>query len=206
MIESLIVGLILGLSAGFAPGPMLALVLSQTLKHGLREGLKVALVPLVSDAPIVGLALWISYSLTEHHRIVGLISLGGALFLVLLAVESFRTRPLGTTVGTATPHSVAKGLAVNLLNPHPYLFWLSVGGPILARTWPSSRWEAFLFLGGFYGSLVGSKVLLALIIVKSRRALTGAAYVWIMRVLGAVLLGFAILFAREGLRLLGLPA
>jgi hypothetical protein len=32
-------------------------VLAQTLRHGAREGCKIALTPLVTDAPIIALAL-----------------------------------------------------------------------------------------------------------------------------------------------------
>jgi len=39
------------------PRPLLALVLAQTLRHGAREGCKIALTPLVTDAPIIIVAL-----------------------------------------------------------------------------------------------------------------------------------------------------
>jgi hypothetical protein len=57
MITALVSGAFLGFSCGLAPGPMLALVLAQTLRHGPREGCKIALTPLVTDAPIITVAL-----------------------------------------------------------------------------------------------------------------------------------------------------
>ncbi|MEI6633029.1 MAG: hypothetical protein WCP22_04325 [Chlamydiota bacterium] len=53
------VGVVLGLSAGLSPGPLLALVVSQTLAHGVREGVKVAFVPLVTDLPVILIALFV---------------------------------------------------------------------------------------------------------------------------------------------------
>jgi threonine/homoserine/homoserine lactone efflux protein len=55
----LIAGIILGFSAGFSPGPLLTLVISQTLKHGVKEGIKVAFAPLVTDLPIIFLAVFV---------------------------------------------------------------------------------------------------------------------------------------------------
>jgi threonine/homoserine/homoserine lactone efflux protein len=51
MTSAVLSGAALGLSAGVTPGPLLALVIAQTLTHGPREGGKVALAPLLTDAP-----------------------------------------------------------------------------------------------------------------------------------------------------------
>lgn len=197
------VGALLGLPAGFAPGPMLTLVITQTLRHGVREGLKVALAPLVSDAPIVGLTVWVLAGVGQARGVIGAIALGGAAFLVWLGVECLRTRGVAGEQGGAAPRSVGKAVMVNLLNPHPYLFWFGVGGPLLLRWWREGAAEAGAFLAGFYVCLVGSKVLFAVLTGRGRDLLLGGAYVWIMRGLGVALLVFAALFVREGVGLLG---
>ena len=51
---------------------MLMLVITQTLKHGAREGLKVAMVPLLRDAPIIAASLWILARLGNARHIVAL--------------------------------------------------------------------------------------------------------------------------------------
>jgi threonine/homoserine/homoserine lactone efflux protein len=203
MTASLLAGLVLGLPAGFAPGPMLTLVITQTLKHGAREGLKIAMVPLLSDTPIIVTSLWILTRLGNARPVVGAISLAGALFLIYLAIECLRTQRIESSAGAAQPRSVGKGVVVNLLNPHPYLFWFSVGSPILMKAWRAGVSDAAAFLAGFYFCLVGSKVLLAVLTGRGRNLLTGGLYAWTMRVLGAALLVFAALFGREGLTLLG---
>ena len=67
MITALATGAFLGLSCGLAPGPLLALVLAQTLRHGPREGCKIALTPLVTDPPIIVVALVLAAKLAERR-------------------------------------------------------------------------------------------------------------------------------------------
>ncbi len=56
-ITILLSGIGLGLSAGISPGPILTLAISYTLQHGLKEGIKIAIVPLITDLPIIAITL-----------------------------------------------------------------------------------------------------------------------------------------------------
>jgi threonine/homoserine/homoserine lactone efflux protein len=198
---SLLAGIVLGLPAGLSPGPMLTLVISQTLKHGVREGLKVAVAPLFSDAPVVAVAVWVVATVSHANTAVSAISLVGAAFLVYLSIECLKAR--GIEMDARPAHSLAKAVGLNLLNPHPYLFWFTVGAPLLIRNWREGAGIAAGFLAAFYLCLVGSKVLIAMLVGRGRRLLTDRMYRWIMRALGVALLGFAALFVREGYRGLG---
>ena len=196
-------GVVFGLAAGLMPGPLLALVIQQTLRHGPTEGIKVAAAPLLTDLPIVAAALFALDRLVDADGVLGAISLLGAAFLGYLAYESVTT-DLATHAGPATtPRSLQKGVAANLLNPHPYLFWLTVGAPILWHAWATSPVNAAGFLVAMYGCLVGSKMLLALLVGRGRTVLTSRAYVLLVRALGVLLLVFALLFLRDDLRYLG---
>jgi len=55
--NSFLLGLSLGLGAGLAPGPLLALVIRSTLQDGAAAGVRVAFSPLVTDVPIIAIAL-----------------------------------------------------------------------------------------------------------------------------------------------------
>ena len=195
-------GVLLGLSAGLAPGPLLALVLAQSLRYGSREGFKVALAPLLTDCPIILLALLVAAKMAELRPALGVGSLVAGGFVLYLAWDSFRSVRLEPAAVPDQPKSWLKGIVTNLLNPHPWLFWLTVGAAILARAltrgWP--RVAAFLF--GFYLMLVGSKMILALVAARSRNLLAGRAYRLVIRGLGVLLLFFAVLLFREGFRLL----
>ena len=56
-----------------------------------------------------------------------------------------------------------------------------------------------LFLLGLYGSLVGAKILIALLVARSRSFLQSRGYVMVNRLLGVALAVFALLFVRDGL-------
>jgi threonine/homoserine/homoserine lactone efflux protein len=127
----------------------------------------------------------------------------GGLFVSYLAYESIRTKRLDTTAAAAV-QSLTRGAIVNALNPHPYLFWLSVGGPLIIKAWEKSPLGAMAFVGVFYFCLVGSKLFLAILVGRSRQALMGNYYRHLMRLLGVLLLIFALLLFRDGLSLLGL--
>jgi threonine/homoserine/homoserine lactone efflux protein len=200
MITALASGVLLGLACGLAPGPLLALVLAQTLRHGAREGCKIALTPLVTDAPIIIIALAMAAKLTELRPLLGIVSIAGGAFVLYLAWDSFGPVGLDEETPVERPRSWLKGILTNLLSPHPWLFWLTVGAATLAKAMAQSWLAAVAFLCGFYLLLVGSKVMVALLTARSRNLLAGRPYRVVMRVL-AVLLGFfAILLFREGLK------
>lgn len=196
-------GAAMGLSAGFAPGPLLTLVLSQTLAHGPREGVKVALAPVLTDAPIV-LAAWLVLSrFSGSPAVLGLVSLAGACLLVRYGWECFGAPPPDAADPAKAPRSILRGVAANFANPHPYLFWTAVGVPVLldaARTGPMA---VVCFLAVFYAAIVGAKVAAALLAGRFRRFLGSRAYRLFMAGLGLSLLYYAVAFARQGITLLG---
>ena len=200
MMTALVSGVLLGFSAGLAPGPMLALVLTQTLRHGSREGCKIALTPLVTDAPIILIALALATKLTEIRPLLGIVSIAGAVFVLYLAWEGFSPVRQDAAAPAEHPRSWFKGIVTNLLNPHPWIFWLTVGAAILAKAIAQSWLVAAAFLFGFYLLLVGSKVLVALLAGRSRDLLAGRPYRVAMRVLAVMLALFALLLFREGLK------
>jgi threonine/homoserine/homoserine lactone efflux protein len=199
-----VTGMVLGLAAGFAPGPLLALILAQAIRYGTREGLKVAAAPLLTDVPIVAAAtVLVAAAAGAAGGLLGAISLGGALFVGYLGIESMRTTGVQAGRPDDAPRSWLRGALVNALSPHPYLFWITVGAPTLIRAWGLGPLAAAAFLGGFYACLVGAKMLIAVIAGRSGGRLRGGAYRAVMAVLGGLLLVFAVRLAIEGLRLLG---
>ncbi len=204
MVEFLTLGVILGLSTGLAPGPLLTLVITETVRHDVRAGLKVALSPLVTDLPIIILTIVVLSKLSEFHRVLGVISLVGGAVVAFMGYECMRGKPADPEATEDHPKSLRKGVLVNALSPHPYLFWLSVGGPIMDRAMSVNVGALFAFLGGFYALLIGSKMALAMVVARSKAFLGGRAYLAIMRTLGFALWILAVFLFRDGLRLLGL--
>ncbi|GFO67859.1 LysE family translocator [Geomonas limicola] len=205
VITFLSAGALLGLSAGFSPGPLFALVLTQTLQHGIKEGCKVALAPLLTDLPLIVVATLLVQQLAGYQQLLGVVSILGALYLLFMALETFRCGLKEPSLEGAAPKSLGRGMLVNVLSPHPYLFWFSVGAPTILKGFNAGRpWAAVAFVLGFFGCLIGAKMTLALLVGKSRRFLAGQVYHYLMRGLALLLLVFALLLAREGLALFGL--
>ena len=202
MVSSLISGCVYGLSAGLAPGPLLTLTLVETIRRGARAGIRVAVAPLITDAPILALTFLVITRFSGFEFILGLLSCAGAVFVACLGWGSVRTKGIETETAGNSLGSLRKAIIVNFLNPHPYLFWFTVGAPIALTAYERSPTAAVIFVTGFYVFLVGSKIILALLAARSRAVLKGKGYVFTMRVLGVVLLTFAFLLARDGLHLL----
>ena len=195
--------MLFGFAAGISPGPLLMLVISETLRHSRKEGIKVALVPLLTDVPIVLLSIFILSRLSSYRPILGTVSILGALFIGYLAYESIRIKGLDVDLQKVKPQSLRKGIIANILSPHPYLFWISVGAPTVLRAYGVNPLSPFLFILGFYTCLVGSKITVALIVDRSKTFLKSSIYIYIVKALGIILLVFAVLFVREGLTLWG---
>lgn len=194
----------MGLSAGFAPGPLLALVVSETLQHDTKSGIKVALAPLITDLPIIVLTLFFQAKLSNFHVILGIISLTGGFFILYIGYESIRSKGVNLDLQRENPDSLRKGIMVNALSPHPYLFWFTVGGPIMTKAMNLNIIAPSAFIFSFYGLLVGSKILLAIAVGKSKSFLSGKVYIYTIHFLGLVLWILALFLIYDGLELLGL--
>ena len=206
MINFLVIGIILGLSAGFAPGPLLALVVSETLRHNIRSGIKVALAPVVTDLPIIVVSLFILAKLSNFDVVLGFISLGGALFLLLLGYQSLKMKEINLEITKVKPKSLNKGILTNFLSPHPYLFWLAVGAPTMTTAINRHPLAGAAFLGGFYTCLIGAKIAVALLTGKSKSFMTGNSYRIIVRCLGLSIIILAGKLFYDGLKLLQILA
>jgi threonine/homoserine/homoserine lactone efflux protein len=204
MLEYLTQGTLLGLAAGVAPGPLLVLVVTETIRHDTVAGVKVALAPMITDVPIITLAMLVLPRLPHFEFILGVVSIIGALFIGYLACESFRTQGIQLNSTHIKPQSLKRGVITNLLNPHPYVFWLGVGVPLIYRAAQVSYAGAAAFVGSFFVFIVGSKIVLALIVNKSRTFLSGPVYIYIVRALGLLLALFAFILVRDGLNFIGI--
>lgn len=197
--NELLIGVSLGFAAGISPGPLLTLVITRTLERGLMAGLRVAVAPLLTDLPIIAVALFFVNALPPALEMTLLV--GGAAFLFYLAWEIVRDARTAHLVHRSDGEKADpgadlwRGMIVNFVSPHPWLFWIGVAAPLLTRAWLESWWAALSFLAGFYGLLVGSKLLVALGVSGGRRFLSDR---WYRR----LLLASALLLALFGARLL----
>jgi len=204
MNQFITIGAILGLSAGCTPGPLLTLVISETLQRNVHAGIKVALSPIITDLPIILFTVFLLSRLADFQNVLGIITLTGGLFVLFLGYERLRTTSAAFHCEKTGLNPLSKGMLANALSPHPYLFWLSVGAPVTTKAIGHSLLAPLAFIISFYTVMVGSKIVLALIVGKSRSFLDGKAYLYAMRFLGLTLCILAIILFRDGIALLGL--
>lgn len=203
MLYYLTTGIVLGAAAGLSPGPLLTLVISETLKHGVVAGIKVAFAPILTDAPIIAVTLLLFSQLSDLDNILGVITILGAGYVFYLGYQSVGQDKQHENGDIVSPASLSKGMVTNALSPHPYLFWLSIGTPLLVQAGGVNAFSPALFIGGFYLLLVGSKLAVAIWVGKSRSLLSSRGYLRTLNFLGLVLIGFSFLLFIDALRLFG---
>jgi threonine/homoserine/homoserine lactone efflux protein len=199
-VDYLVAGIALGLGAGLAPGPLLALVVSTSLSRGFAAGARAALSPLASDVPVVVITVLVLHSLPQSA--VAVLGMAGGVFVMWLGVESLREVPTGADGARDSGDPLRRGALLNLLSPHPWIFWITVGGPLLVAAWSAGAAPALGFLVGFYVLLIGSKVLVAGLVAGGSRRLTPRALHRAHRLSGVVLLLVGALLTAEFARTL----
>ena len=192
-------GLLLGAPSGLAPGPMLLLIISETLRHGKRAGVKVACIPLLTDAPIVLASGLLFTQITNMNILLGGISIIGSIFLLNLGIKSLLAANSEFLDYTPRPLLLKEIMIANLTNPNPYLFWFTVGAPIMVRSFQQNLSKGLSFLVSFYLGLVGIKLILAIAAGESRDFLQGFLYRSTMQLLSLMLICFAIYLMLDGI-------
>jgi threonine/homoserine/homoserine lactone efflux protein len=195
-------GVLLGLTSGLSPGPLLTLVLTQTIRHNRAEGIKVALSPLITDFPIILITVLILGRLAQFDIFLAIISFIGAIFLAYLGVESLRTKKLNFDVKESKSGSLKKGIIANLLNPSPYLFWATVGTPLMFKAYKTDLLTSILFMISFYVFLIGSKIVVAFLVDRSKQFINQRIYLVLMKSLGVALLIFSLILLYDGIKYL----
>ncbi len=157
MLSFFLQGVVLGLAGGAQPGPLQAWLMSRSLADGWRRALPAIAAPLITDGPVILLALLVLQHLPNWWQ--SLLSMAGGLFVLCLAWDAWRG--LGQGSGDTPPpdptqarRTVMQAVLTNLLSPSPYLFWSLVGGPILLRGWRETPASGIGFILGFYLALI----------------------------------------------------
>jgi len=148
----LLQGLVLGFAAAVQPGPLMAFMVTQTLAHGFRKTWMMAFAPLISDGPIIALALLVLVQMPAWLQ-RGLNAASG-IFIRYLAWSAFRQwRHFISPEQVAAPtgqQGIVKAALMNALNPMPYIYWSLVTGPILMAGWRESPALGLTFILSFY--------------------------------------------------------
>ncbi|HIE24941.1 MAG TPA: lysine transporter LysE, partial [Anaerolineales bacterium] len=88
MLPYLLQGITLGFAASAQPGPFQTYLITQTLANGWRKTLIAAFAPLVSDGPIIILAVFVLKQMPESLQ--RFLYIAGGIFILFLAYSSFQ--------------------------------------------------------------------------------------------------------------------
>lgn len=173
----LLLGLGIGIGAGLSPGAMLTFVLTTTLRRGFRVGALVAFSPLLGDAPIILLSILLVGAMPA--AVAQGLGIVGGLVVIWLGIETIRgSRHASLAAPSTAPvqRDLLKGILINLVNPHPWLFWLTVGGATTIEMWRRSPLDGIAFVAGFYVTLIGAKISVAAAVALGRKRLDERGY------------------------------
>jgi threonine/homoserine/homoserine lactone efflux protein len=152
----LIFGITYAFAAAVQPGPFQTYLVSETMSRGWRRTLPAAFAPLLSDAPIIIVALFVLSRIPAG--MTRFLHLAGALFLFYLADRAFRTwrsYDPDRTLETATGHrTLFRAALVNFLNPNPWLGWSLVMGPLFLEGYREAPAHGIALIVGFYGTMI----------------------------------------------------
>ena len=190
MNEFFLSALSFGLAAGLKPGPLGVLVIQQTLSRGLPAGVRASLAPLITDGPIIIAALWLLSRFKTIDLFVAALSLVGGAYLLWLSAKMLRINNISLSAKLRSGSSLVTAVKVNFLNPGPYLFWFTVGGSYIVR---GSTAESIVFVLTAIGTLIASKVVVAVLAARFFPSLESRGYLLTMKVLAGTLAWFGLL-------------
>ena len=187
--EALLMGMALGLFAGLIPGAFSTVVASTALERGLGPGIRVAFLPLLTELPVMLVAVFVLSRLPGGVlRWVGM--LGGAILIYMAwrLVRGVATiDPEAAQLKSHMGHYL-RVAAFGVLSPSPWAFWFLLGGPLFLNRWNVSPSLGLLFLAAFMVSFIGTMVVLAWLVGTGRRRLNLTWYRRTLRGAGALLL------------------
>jgi threonine/homoserine/homoserine lactone efflux protein len=163
-------GVALALPSTVVPSPLKVFLISEALTNGWRRTLPACFAPLITDGPIIIVALLV-LTQTPNWFLDTLRILGG-FFILYLAVRLLRILRTGKPALKAPNEKVArqnllKAVGVNVFNPNPYILWGVVAGPIVLQGWREQSFlVGFSLIIGFYITFVAGLMSLVIIFAK----------------------------------------
>lgn len=181
-------GLALGFFAGIIPGAFSTVVATTALERGMGPGLKVALMPLITEIPVMLAAVLILSRLPEGAlRWIGMV--GGAVLLVIAwkVAKGAGSAELTSSEKRRNMGHYTRVFFFGILSPSPWAFWFFLGGPLLLSRWNVSPWNGVLFMATFMACFIGVMMALAWAVATGRHQLNLTWYRRILQGAGAIL-------------------
>ena len=133
---------------------------------GWRRTLPASLAPLISDGPIAVLILLVLHRLPDGFE--DFLKAAGGILLLYFAVRAFlewrREKDGAAMEAHSAPRTLFQAVAVNMVNPGPYLGWSLILGPLAIEAWRQTPAHAVALVAAFYISMVFSLALFILLL------------------------------------------
>ena len=183
---------LVGIIGGISPGPITALLLGETFRNGVRSGIQVPLALIFTNIffGVFSVSLiFLGASITDKILLY-FPYIGGAVF-IYMGISEWRSS--GRIDLTHTTHPFRKTLLMDVLNPHPYIFWFTIlAAPIVAHLKESDWNFSLLAWGLFIVGLCGTKSIISLTAHAIRPYLKDHIVRIILKVLAVALVFFGI--------------
>ena len=187
-----IAGITLGIVEGLKPGPLLTTVIKETLTNGFRGGIRAASAPFFTDGPLILFSIFMAGWLANQPLVFCGIAVLGAIFLTRMGMECFNPEiPNIDHTDVDLTQSLKKGIITNLLNPNAYIFWLLIGGPLMATVAASEPMAPFAYALSFLVSIVLVKITIAYFFSKAQVNLSSDRYLLTLKICGLAMFIFA---------------
>lgn len=182
---------ILGIIGGLTPGPITALMLGQTLRFGWKRGVFVPYALIVSNFFFAPITLLVMSLFSQINVLVTILTAIGGCFLVYLGIMEWNSQ-LSIDQRNCT-HPFKKALALDIVNPHPYVFWFTILGPIMiSMNQYGLFFDSFSVMITFTAGLVLVKFSYIVALHAIKNHLNDRLVVIIVRVLSLILVGFGL--------------
>jgi threonine/homoserine/homoserine lactone efflux protein len=196
-------GLGFGLVLQVSVGPVCIAVLHQGLSQGFRRAWAMAWGAALVDALYIVLSVLGVSALLQIGPARMAIGLAGAGLLVFFGVRYLRAPAQITRVeasGASLGKSFAYGVGLTLTNPLTILFWVGVLGAMMSTHTFSQPGGVVFFAVGCVAATLLFLTAVALAGHLLERVLDDRLSLWLNRVVGLFLIGFAIKLAADLLR------
>ena len=185
-------GITLGVVEGVKPGPLLTTVIKETLTSGFRGGIRAASAPFFTDGPLILFSIFMAGYIADQPLLFCGIAVLGAIFLTRMGMECFNPEiPDIDETDIDLTQSLKKGILTNLLNPNAYIFWLLIGGPLMATAADSEPIAPFAYAISFLVSIVLVKITIAYFFSKAQVNLSSDRYLLTLKICGFAMFIFA---------------
>ena len=185
-------GITLGVVEGVKPGPLLTTVIKETLTNGFRGGIRAASAPFFTDGPLILFSIFMAGYIADQPLLFCGIAVLGAIFLTRMGMECFNPEiPVIDATDIDLTQSLKKGILTNLLNPNAYIFWLLIGGPLMATAADSEPIAPFAYAISFLVSIVLVKITIAYFFSKAQVNLSSDRYLSTLKICGLAMFIFA---------------